>query len=273
MNTLETLFLGLVQGLTEFLPISSSGHLVLFQNMLGFKEPQLLLDCSLHMGTLLAVCLYFRPDLKKMATETWKYAAPFLKGRFQHGEINLISSHSNLVLWVLVGSVPTGIIGLVFKTPLEKAFGSVSMVGMMLIITGVIVAATRLIPKAYETRNRIGLLIALTVGITQGFAIIPGISRSGTTIVCGLLFGLERELAARFSFLLSIPAIIGALAIQLNAESLEKIGFVPLLFGFCSAALVGLLALKLLMVMVKKGHLYYFAPYCWAVGLLVIIYA
>ena len=271
MNTLETFFLGIVQGLTEFLPISSSGHLVLFQNMLGFKEPQLLLDCSLHIGTLLAVCLYFRSDLKKMAAEIWQYAALALKGRSQSGEVDL-KNDNNFFLWILVGSVPTGIIGLVFKTPLERAFGSVSMVGMMLITTGIIVAATRLIPKGYGTQKQVGLLVALAVGTAQGLAIIPGISRSGATIVCGLLLGLEREAAARFSFLLSIPAIIGALAIQLNAEALGKVGFVPLLFGFGSSALVGLLALKLLMGMVKKGHLYYFAPYCWAVGLFTIIY-
>ena len=256
MTIIETIFLGIIQGLTEFLPVSSSGHLVIFQNLLGFKEPELLLDCFLHLGTLLAVCLYFREDLRKMATEVW--------------HLDLKNPHTNLLLWVFVGSLPTAIIGLVFQAPLEKLFGSVTMVGAMLLVTGFIVASTRFIPKFYGTRARVGLLAALAVGVPQGMASMPGISRSGTTIVCALLFGLNRDLAGRFSFLLSIPAILGALIIHLNAETLGRIGLVPLSLGFASSAIIGVLALKLLMGMVRKGHLYYFAPYCWAVGLLIL---
>ena len=256
MNSFETSILGIIQGLTEFLPVSSSGHLVLFQNLLGFKEPALLLDCSLHLGTLLAVCVYFRNDLKKIATEIWK------------GDLK--TPHASLALWVVVGSVPTAVIGLAFKTPLERLFGSVTIVGAMLLATGIIVALTRMIPEGHGTRTRVGLLAALAVGTAQGLAIIPGISRSGATIVCALLFGLNRDLAGRFSFLLSIPAIIGALAIQIDIGALERVGLVPLAFGFFSSAVVGLLALKLLMGIVRKGHLYYFAPYCWAIGLVVV---
>jgi len=256
MNSFETSILGIIQGLTEFLPVSSSGHLVLFQNLLGFKEPALLLDCSLHLGTLLAVCIYFRADLRNMVKEIWK-------GDFKN-------PHASLALWVVVGSVPTAVIGLVFKTPLERLFGSVTIVGFMLIATGMIVGLTRMIPEDYGTSIRVGLIAALVVGTAQGLAIIPGISRSGATIVCALLFGLNRDLAARFSFLLSIPAIIGALAIQIDLDTLERVGLVPLGFGFFSSAIVGLLALKLLMGIVRKGHLYYFAPYCWAMGLLVV---
>ena len=257
MNAFETIFLGFVQGLTEFLPVSSSGHLVIFQNLLGFGEPELLLDCSLHMGTLLALCIYFRSSLKEMAKETWQG--------------NLKGPNGSLMLWVLVGSIPTGIIALIFKTSLEGLFGSITTVGMMLLATGIIVASTRLIPKGYGTRTRLGLLVALSVGIAQGLAIIPGISRSGATIVCGLFLGMDRESAARFSFLLSIPAIIGALVMHLNSDAIARVGLPALFFGLVSSALVGFFALKLLMGMVRKGHLYYFAPYCWAVGLLVVL--
>ncbi len=256
MNIAETIFLGVVQGLTEFLPVSSSGHLVFFQNLLGLKGPELLLDCSLHLGTLLAVCIYFRHDLKKMAGEIRRF--------------HLIDSSSPLFLWVLIGTLPTGFIGLVFKSPLERLFGATTIVGLMLIVTGFIVGSTRLIPKGHEANTRIGLLTALAVGTAQGLAIVPGISRSGATIACGLLFGLERDLAGRFSFLLSIPAIIGALALQLNVQAFERIGLAPLFFGFVSSALVGLVALRVLMGMVRRGHLYYFAPYCWAIGLIVV---
>ncbi|HOP46250.1 MAG TPA: undecaprenyl-diphosphate phosphatase [Desulfobacteraceae bacterium] len=259
MGNIETIFLGIIQGLTEFLPVSSSGHLVFFQNILGFSEPALLLDCSLHFGTLIAVCLYFRADLGKMITQLCR--------------LNFQDPHASLALWVIVGSVPTGLIGLLFKTPLESLFGSVTVVGFMLIVTGLIVALTRFLPDDYVTKKNIGLLVALAVGTSQGLAIIPGISRSGATIVCAMLLGMNREIAARFSFLLSIPAIIGALAIQINVSQIESIGSIPLLLGFVSAALVGLVALKLLMSLVKKGHLYYFAPYCWAIGMAIIIFS
>jgi undecaprenyl-diphosphatase len=277
VTALETIFLGIIQGLTEFLPISSSGHLVVFQNLIGLKEPELLLDCSLHLGTLLAVCIYFRSDVGLMVKEIWQLLRQTIKKLRGSGrsdpDVSLKKQYDYLVWWVLIGSVPTGIIGLVFRGPLENLFGSVSTVGVMLIVTGIIVGLTRLIPEGYETRARIGLLAALAVGTAQGLAIIPGISRSGATIVCGLLLGLDRELAGRFSFLLAIPAIVAALAIQINVEALARVGFVPLLFGFLTSALVGLVALKLLMGMVKKGHLYYFAPYCWVVGILVLVFA
>jgi undecaprenyl-diphosphatase len=277
VKALETIFLGVIQGLTEFLPVSSSGHLVVFQNLIGLKEPELLLDCSLHLGTLLAVCIYFRSDVGLMVKEIWqllKQTMKILRGSGRSDpDVSSRQQYDYLVWWVIIGSVPTGIIGLVFREPLENLFGSVSTVGVMLIVTGIIVGLTRLMPEGYGTRARIGFMVALAVGTAQGLAIIPGISRSGATIVCGLLFGLDRELAGRFSFLLAIPAIIAALAVQINVEALARVGFVPLLFGFLSSALVGFVALKLLMGMVKKGHLYYFAPYCWAVGLLILVLA
>ncbi len=266
MDSIETVFLGIIQGLTEFLPISSSGHLVLVQNLLGAKEPKLLLDCALHLGTLMAVCLFFRADLGRMIVETWQ----FIKHRPDHQ--SEIGPHAALVLWVLVGCAPTALIGLIFRDPLEKLFGSVSVVGVMLVTTGAIVAITRFLPKRNEGRIKIGLVTALAIGISQGLAIIPGISRSGITIVCGLLLGLDRELAGRFSFLLSIPAIIGALILELDTAAIERVGYIPMLLGTVSSALVGLAALKLLMGMVSKGHLYYFAPYCWAIGLITIIF-
>jgi undecaprenyl-diphosphatase len=140
----------------------------------------------------------------------------------------------------------------------------------MLICTGLILALTMKIPQNYATRTSVGLFTALAVGVAQGVAIIPGISRSGSTIVCGMFCGLQRETAARFSFLLSIPATLGAMVIQITSEGLGQ-GAVPALAaGFFASAVVGLLALKILMGMVRKGRLHYFAPYCWAVGLLIV---
>jgi undecaprenyl-diphosphatase len=258
LNTLETFLLGAVQGLTEFLPVSSSGHLVIFQHILGFQQPELLLDTVLHLGTLLAVALYFRKDLRQVAKELW----PPRREKLYH----------SMAGWILIGSLPTALIGFFFRTPLEAFFGSVSTVGFMLLTTGLFLTVTRFLPKGYCRRRQLGVLTALAIGTAQGLAIIPGISRSGATIVCGLLLGLERELAGKFAFLLAIPAILGALALQSNTAAPAGIGLSSLLVGFTVSAAVGLAALGILMRMVCKGELAYFAPYCWALGLFSIFF-
>jgi len=265
MNIFETLFLGVVQGLTEFLPVSSSGHLVIFENLLGFKEPEILLDVSLHLGTLLAVCIYFRSDLRKMIQGLWTWVTP---GNDSHKGL---TSHAYMALMVVLGSIPTALIGLIFKDPLEKLFGSLTTVGVMLLVTGMITGVTKFIPEEHAKWDQVKVWMALAIGAVQGLAIIPGISRSGSTIVFALLLGLRRETAGRFSFLLSIPAIIGAVGLQFESEAISRVGALPLALGFASAAIVGFFALKLLMGMVKKGHFYYFAPYCWIVGAMTII--
>ena len=269
MDSISSIFLGIIQGLTEFLPVSSSGHLVVFQNILGFQEPEILLDISLHIGTLLAVCIFFRNDLKVMLKETWFFIMDMSGGRIK---ITRISERPEVMLtmWIIVGTIPTSLIGLIFKSPLENLFGDVNRVGYMLICTGVLVAVTRLIPASYSSRKKVGLLTAMAVGTAQGLAIIPGISRSGATIVCGMICGMDRELSGRFSFLLSIPAIAGALVLELGSKGFGEAGFMPLVLGFLSAAVVGLLALKILMGLVRKGSLFYFAPYCWLLGLFII---
>ncbi len=262
--------MGIVQGLTEFLPISSSGHLVLFQNILGFKEPELLLDVSLHLGTLLAVCIFFRSDLKEMIKETWRFSINLLRGR--RGPQADKGVNLWLTFWVLVGTIPTALIGLIFRSPLEELFGDVKKTGFMLVCTGIILAVTRLLPKGYTVRKDVGLLTALAVGVAQGIAIIPGISRSGTTIVCGMACGMGRELSARFSFLLSIPAIAGAMLLQLTSGRLGGADFIPLVLGLLSSAIVGLMALKILMTVVRRGNLSFFAPYCWALGVFIVVF-
>ncbi len=270
MDTISSIILGIVQGFTEFLPVSSSGHLVLFQNLLGFKEPELLLDCSLHLGTLLAVCIYLRSDLKSILMETKEFTMAFFQIRGTKKSLRE-SPHASIALMVVLGTLPTLLVGMVFRSAIENLFGSLSTVGIMLVATGFILAITKLIPEDYSRREEVAILVALAVGAAQGLALIPGISRSGATIVCGLVCGLKRELAARFSFLLAIPAIIGATVVQLNAEAVGRVGLLSLTSGFFSAALVGLIALKILMGMVRKGKLFWFAPYCCALGLFILL--
>lgn len=269
MNNFDTILLGIIQGLAEFLPISSSGHLVLFQKLLGFKEPELLLDVVLHLGTLFSICIYFRSDLKDMLKETWEFCIDLCRKQKGFRDVDDKPSAA-LTLMVVIGTIPTCLIGLAFQSQLERLFGSVTMVGFALLTTGFILLISRYIPENGKRKGKIILFTALCIGVAQGFAIVPGISRSGTTIVCGMILGLRRELAARFSFLLSIPAIIGAMVVQLYAHELTGVTFLPLASGFLSAAIVGLIALKIVMDMVKKGKLFFFSPYCWAIGLLAI---
>lgn len=269
MNMVDTILLGIMQGLTEFLPISSSGHLTLLQNLLGFKEPQLLLDVVLHFGTLFSICFYFRSDLKNMLTESINFTKKFTSGQLGIKDVSNYP-HAAISLMVLVGTLPTILIGLTFRSWVEKLFGSIVPVGFALLVTGLILLISKYIPDDKKGRDSIFLFAALCIGTVQGLALIPGISRSGTTIVCGMLLGLDRELAARFSFLLSIPAIIGAVVLNLITFPVLELSFIPLTAGFIFAAGIGFVALKILMGVVKKGRLYFFSPYCWIVGLLAV---
>jgi undecaprenyl-diphosphatase len=271
MDNITVIFLGIVQGLTEFLPISSSGHLVLFQSLFGFKGPRLIFDIFLHLGTLLAVCIFFRSDLIEMIRDTWRFSVEIFEGRERLTSINR-RPNVMLALWVITATIPTALIGLFFRSTLEALFGNVYRVGVMMICTGLILAVSIFISAGYARRRDVGLLTSLAVGIAQGLAIIPGISRSGTTIVCGMACGMERELSARFSFILSIPAIIGAMLLQLNFERVSGSDIFSLLLGLVTSAISGFFALKILMAAVRRGRLLFFAPYCWLVGLLIIIF-
>src|SRR4030043_227154 len=271
MDNIIIIFLGVVQGLTEFLPISSSGHLILFQTFFGLKGPQVIFDIFFDMGTLVAVCIFFRSDLMGMIADTWRFSVEIFEGRERFTSINR-RPNVMLSLWIITATIPTALIGLFFRSPLEALFGDVQRVGVMMICTGLILAVTIFISAGYARRRDVGLLSSLAVGGAQGLAIIPGISRSGTTIVCGMACGMERELSARFSFLLSLPAIIGAMILQLNFEGLRGSDIFPLLLGLVTSAISGFFALKILMGAVRRGRLFYFAPYCWLVGLLIILF-
>jgi undecaprenyl-diphosphatase len=234
---------------------------------MGMKEPALLLDTALHAGTLLAVCIFLSNDLKKMVTEGSHVTLEIFRGNGTWRSLRE-NTYTGLILWTIAGTIPTGLIGVLFRDQLEMLFASVPVVSVMLLVTGSLLFITRWIPESYSRRVNIGILTALAIGVAQGIAIIPGISRSGTTIVCGLLLGLAREQAARFSFLLSIPAVLGAVVLQLNAGGIEKVGVPALLTGFGASVIVGLIALTLLLGLVREGRLSYFAPYCWVVGLI-----
>ena len=252
----------MVQGLTEFLPVSSSGHLVFFQSLFGLQEPQVAFDVMLHLGTLLAVVAYFRTDISRVLLGTWAW----VKGR-REGE-----EKAKLLLWIVVASVPTGLMGILLKDWFESLFSRPKTVGLMLLVTGLLLWMTRTVGRKQKTTGEMGAVDALFIGIAQGVAIIPGISRSGATISTGLFCGLHRELAGKFSFLLSIPAILGATLLKFR-EIDTGAEFGVTLIGMTVAFVIGLLSLKLLMKIIRAGKLSGFAYYCWAMGILMILLA
>jgi undecaprenyl-diphosphatase len=272
MDTEQTIFLGIIQGLTEFLPVSSSGHLVIFQHLIGLKNPELLLDISLHVGTLLAVFIFFRADIKMMIYESIGLVRNLFQKQNPSSKLQQFP-HAALIVWIITGTIPTALIGILFSSFVQKMFGAPFFVGFMLIVTGIFLGASRIIPDHFTKKVHVGLIVSIAVGIAQGAAIIPGISRSGATIICGLFCGLNRELAGRFSFLLSIPAIIGATIVKFDMIKITEIGFIPFFAGIFVSFLVGLIALKITMNMVRKGNLYYFSPYCLLAGIVAIFIA
>lgn len=240
---IQVLVLGFVQGLAEFLPISSSGHLVLVQSILpSFNQPGILLDTFLHLGTVFSVILFFNKRIIEL-----------LKKYF---------------LFIIVGSIPAGIVGILFNDYIEGLFNSVKIVGIALIVTGLINYLTAKLP---DNKNPITVKKSLFIGLWQAFAIIPGISRSGSTIFAGSFIKLEKKTAAEFSFLLSLPAILGANLVQFFKYSGEvNFVFSHYLIGFSVSAMTGYFAIKLVLDFISKGKFVYFSIYCFLIGLIAV---
>jgi undecaprenyl-diphosphatase len=253
MNFLNSAILGVVQGLTEFLPVSSSGHLVIAAKLLNI-EPDLAYDILLHLATLVAVCAFFFRDILRIINA-------FVRFDTKDPEFRL-------GLLLIAASIPTAIIGFALKDTFEAMFSSLLYVGAFLILTGVLITLAERAGHTNRTIKKISWLDAIIVGIAQGCAIAPGLSRSGTTVSTSLLLGFERPLAARFSFLLSIPAILGASAMKIKDIS-QGISFEQFV-GSLIAVITGYLAIWLFMSMIKKS-IRPFAYYCFIVGALVLI--
>ena len=268
MDLLSAFFLGLVQGLTEFLPVSSSGHLVLAQHMLGWKEPEIFFDVCLHVGTFLAVLVVFRRDVSDFVKGGFQFA--FSGNPFRKRDLDF---REKAFLLVVIGTVPTVIIGLFARHQMESLFASIPAVSFNLLITGTFLWLTRYADslkdrKILQTRWR----DALWVGLAQGLAIAPGISRSGSTISGALFLGLNRDWAGRFSFLLFIPAVMGALLLELLHLEVNEVEILPILLGTVTAGIAGYIALQFLLRLLRRGSFYVFAPYCWTVGLIGLIW-
>jgi len=266
MSFFEAAFLGFIQGLTEFLPVSSSGHLAIFQSLMGLNKPTLSFNIFLHMATLLAVGVFFWKDI-------WNLRKDF-----------------KMVAYIVIGTLPAVLVGLVLKDAIEAAFTSLRLVGFGLLITGVLdilsdrkmnqqLAAETAAPKQdtldeeIHKKKQITPISALLVGIVQSVAILPGISRSGSTVFAGVHLGWNRITAFKFSFMLSIPAILGASVLQmleLRQTGLTDVEPVQFLVGGAAALVTGFLSLVLLKYIMQKAQFQIFGYYCLVIGALTL---
>ena len=258
MSLYQGILLGLVQGLTEFLPVSSTGHLVIVQRLIRFDGNPVAADALLHLGTLVAVVLYFRRELALVAGSVFKWATR--RGR---------DRYTVLAFYLLVATIPGAAAGAAFEKFFSAAFESVTVVGLMLITTGVILWLAESVRPGEKTLESLSLSDSLLVGLAQTLAIMPGLSRSGATIAAGIWRGFDRREAAKFSFLLSVPIIAGAAGFEL-AKTKESAISPYLLVGTVVAGLSGWLAIGLLIKMVQEQRLRFFSVYCFIVGSLAL---
>lgn len=268
MVLMKFAFLGVIQGLTEFFPISSSGHLVIIQKLLGIAQPGMVFEIFAHLGTLIAVFITYWVEIRDMIV-----AIPALFIKSYRNETIEQGQSIRMIGLVLIASIPTAIIGILFKPVFEFLFESVKSAGIGLMVTGIVLWIAERKKSGGKGVLKIKPLDAVLVGIAQGCAIVPGISRSGSTIAACLSRGIDRETAAKYSFILSIPAILGAALLDLkdfivsgSSVSLAYLGIIII-----SSALSGLLAIKLLIRVLRKGSLKPFSIYCWILGIIILL--
>lgn len=261
MNWWEAALLGLVQGLTEFLPVSSSGHLVLGQHVLGIEEAGITFEVFVHFGTVLSILTVYGRDVLDLLQEAGSALAAPARIPERYAENDTF----RLGVFILITLVPTGVVYVLFKEPLEAAFGDPRLASGMLFVTGILLLLTLLRPNP---KGRLSPLKAFVVGIAQSAAMIPGISRSGSTICVALYQNVKPEQAANFSFLMLLPVVLGATLLK-GLELVEQgatVSWLPLLLGTLIAYVSGVIAIKLMIDFVKRGNLQYFAYYCFLIG-------
>ncbi len=286
MNILKAILMGVVQGLTEFLPVSSSGHLGLIKGLFGMEVGEsILFDVLLHFATLVSITVVFFKDIAKLVTEFIGMCADIfhniaalgrsLSGGRDPQYVKIISSaYRKFVLLLIVSTIPTGIIGVFMKDVVEYTSANLLVTGICLICTGLILVLSDFLSDGDKKLKEINNFDAFAIGTAQGVATLPGLSRSGTTIVAGLLCGLDRTFAAKYSFIMSIPAVLGALVLELfdiGKESIAAGDIGCYIVGMLIATVIGFIALRLLMNLVVSKYFKYFGYYCGLIGLVSII--
>jgi undecaprenyl-diphosphatase len=256
MTLIQSIILGILQGITEFLPVSSSGHLVLAQKFFNFQTPPILFDALIHLGTIVAVIIYFWKDLLDIFLNLKK------------------KENQKLILFIIIGTIPVVIVGLFLQDSIEKIFNSLFMTGISFLITAVILSATIFIKNPNKNIKKMNWVDALFIGLFQAAAILPGVSRSGSTISSAIFRKIDGQTAFKFSFFLAIPAVLGAVVLQLFDLKNQQIGDGLLIYfaGVMAAIIFGLLALKFLNKVLLEKKFYLFAIYCAVLGAAILLF-
>lgn len=286
MSVLQSILLGIVQGLTEFLPVSSSGHLAIIENFFKIDTgSSILFDILLHLGTLLVVFIVYWKDIWKLIVETFKMLGDLfanlgiffknLRNEEKQRYRRIVrTNYRKFVVLLLVSTIPTGIIGILGEKLIKNASDTLLVPGICLLITGVLLLISDRAQNCTKVPKDVTYGQGFLVGVAQGCATLPGLSRSGTTITACLLCGFDRRFAVKYSFILSIPAILGAAVLEISDVGSEVItsGLVgTYVAGMVAAALVGYVCIRTMLVVVKNRKFKYFAFYCFAVGIISII--
>lgn len=279
MELWKAILMGIIQGVAEFLPISSSGHLAIFKHILNIdlETGGMLFDVMLHVGTLLAVFICFWKDIKKLIIEGFSIIGDFFynifAGKKKEHKIVVGTAYRKFVMLVIVSTIPTGIMGILLKDVIEMASATILIPGICLFITGILLLIADWTKPGYKRPNQITYKEAGIVGIAQGIATMPGISRSGTTITTCLLCGFDKNFAVKYSFIMSIPAILGAVVLELKDFTkiqFQTVDFVNYLVGTIVAAIVGYICIKTMLVVVRGKKYKIFSIYCFLVGAIAI---
>lgn len=276
MDTLEALLLGLLQGLTEYLPISSSGHLTLGSNMFGIEEPETILPFTvlLHVATVLSTIVILHKEI------TWIFKGLFKFDKTNAGKAGLhkLNNQQRYALAIIVSMIPVGIVGVFFKDAVEDTFSSLLVVGCCLLLTAALLTFSYYAKP--KDKKEVSIKDAFIIGLGQALAVLPGLSRSGTTIATGLILGNSKQNMAQFSFLMVIPPILGEALLETIdmfetgiSASFGGISPTALIVGFLAAFLSGCAACKWMISIVRRGKLIYFAYYCLAVGIATVIFS
>ena len=286
MDLINAIIMGLVQGIAEFLPISSSGHLAIMKQILRMNtDTGLLFDVLLHLGTLAAIFVAFWKDIKELIVEGFSIIGDFIVKMVRFlknlGAVknvpykNVISTpYRRFVILILVSTIPTGIIGFVFQNAIEVAGMSLLVPGLCLIFTSILLTIADRTTTGKKKEENATYIDAGLIGFAQGIATLPGISRSGTTITACLLRGFDRSFAVKYSFIMSIPAVLGAALLELKDFSMDQVetslisGY---LIGTLVAGVVGYICIKTMLIVVKGKKFKYFAYYCFAIGLIAVV--
>ena len=269
MDILQAIIIGLVQGLTEFLPVSSSAHLIFTQQALGLSDVGLAFDVLLHVGTLVAVVAYFFSDIISMIKGFFLSLIDLKDGKFME-EVRR-DPYKKLAWLTIIATIPVGIVGVLFNDLVESLFTGITVPAFFLLITGCLLYVSQRMNSGGIDLSNITLKEALLMGCGQALAVMPGLSRSGTTIAAGLFSGLDKEFAAKFSFILSIPAILGAGVFQLKDLSGGNVEIEACIAGFIVAVISGYLAISVLLKLIREKSLDIFAYYCWIVGAVILV--